>query len=367
MEKEINALGGQEEAKDPPSSIRENPAHEEVKTAYGADREALSTTFRHWSPKLVILSDPESLDAENFRHLRAQVLFSKGSKKPRVIMVTSCCPGEGKTFVAANLAASIALGIDEHVLLIDGDLRQPRLHEMLGYESSEGLNEYLIGKRTLPELIIRTEIRKLSFLPAGNRPANPTELLSSRTMGNFIREVRDRYDDRFIVIDSTPNQVTSEAKTLARYVDGVIHVVMARKSPRKAIEEAIEDIGREKILGFVFNGYESARKKYYDSYYSHDRARPLPSFNTGAAQSKKPDEAVPEKTPFTILAGEFSDVTEMAIRKNELMQAGYSSYAIRRKDGNIRLLVGAYLTRQGAERDAEGLRSRGIDAKVIDR
>lgn len=229
--------------------------------------------FAQWGPKMVVLSDPDSIDAENFRLLRAKILFSKERERPRVIMVTSSFPGEGKTFVAANLAASISLGIDEYVLLVDGDLRKPHLHQMLGYEPAEGLNEFLIGKKTLPELIIRTKLEKLSFLPAGNRSVNPTELLASSTMEKFINEIRGRYDDRLIIIDSTPCQVTAEARTLATYVDGVILVVMARKSPRDAVEKAIEDLGREKILGFVFNGFDNIQKKYYSYYYSYGEKR----------------------------------------------------------------------------------------------
>jgi Mrp family chromosome partitioning ATPase len=89
-------------------------------------------------------------------------------------------------------------------------------------------------------------------------------------MEEFLDEVRNRYDDRFIVLDSTPSQVTAEASVLARHVDGIVFVVMARKSPKPAIEKAIENLGRDKILGVVFNGHSSAHKsydKYYKKYY----------------------------------------------------------------------------------------------------
>ncbi len=99
-----------------------------------------------FSPKLVALSAPESLDAENFRALRAQILFPKHWEKPKTIMVTSAFSGEGKTFVAANLAVSLALGINEYVLLVDCDLRNPNLHEILGCSNVQGLPEYLTGR-----------------------------------------------------------------------------------------------------------------------------------------------------------------------------------------------------------------------------
>jgi protein-tyrosine kinase len=223
------------------------------------------------SHKLVVLSAPESVDAEDFKTLRSQILFPKNSERPRTIMVTSAFPGEGKTFVAANLAVSLALGINEYVLLVDADLRKPNLHEMFGYSNTEGLHEYLAGRRKLPDLIIRTRIEKLSLLAAGSSPSNPAELLSSTMMKEFLQEVKGRYQDRFIIIDANPTQITAEANVLANYVEGIIFVVMAQKSPRETIQRSIEDLGKKKILGIVFNGYSKAHKnyhKYYKKYYN---------------------------------------------------------------------------------------------------
>jgi exopolysaccharide/PEP-CTERM locus tyrosine autokinase len=224
----------------------------------------------HCSQKLVVLSDPESVDAENFKVLRAQILFPSNRERPKTIMITSAFPGEGKTFVAANLAVSIALGIDEHVLLVDCDLRRSNVHEMFGYDNHEGLCEYLTQKRDLAEVLIRTEIRKLSLLAAGRTPPNPTELLSSGRMEAFLEEVRARYADRFVVLDSAPSLVTAESGILAKYVDGIVLVVMAQKPPRRAVQKAVQNLGREKILGIVFNGYSKTQKeyhKYYKRYY----------------------------------------------------------------------------------------------------
>ncbi|MFZ7111309.1 MAG: polysaccharide biosynthesis tyrosine autokinase [Desulfatiglandales bacterium] len=233
-----------------------------------AKRPPVGRTYDH---KLVVLSEPDSADAENFKILRGQILFGKDHERPRTIMVTSAFPGEGKTFVASNLGASIAMGIDEYVLLVDCDLRRPSLHHMFGYGRGEGLHEYLVGKKDLADLLIRTEINKMSLLSAGKDAKNPSELLASRMMEQFLEEVKGRYDDRFIIIDTTPSQVTAEANVLANHVDGVILVVMAGKSPRKAIDRTIENLGREKILGVVFNGYAAAHKdykRYYKKYYN---------------------------------------------------------------------------------------------------
>ena len=226
------------------------------------------------SNKLVILSSPDSPEAESFKTLRSHLMFPSDRVRPRTIMVTSTFPGEGKTFVAANLAVSIALGIDEHVLLVDCDLRRSHVHKMFGYAESEGLHEYLVGKRDLAELLIRTKIDKLSLLPAGHLPHNPTELLSSARMAAFLTEVKDRYQDRFIVLDSTPSLVTAESNILAKFVDGIVLVVMAQRSPRKTIQRTLQNLGKEKILGVVFNGFRGARKDYNKYYQRYYRANP---------------------------------------------------------------------------------------------
>ena len=225
---------------------------------------------QRFSDSLIMLSSPDSADAETFKVLRGQILFPKDRKVPRSMLVTSTFPAEGKSYVAANLAATLALSIDEYVLLIDTDLRRPRLHRMFGYSKVQGLHEYLVGGCKLEELVLKSGIDKLSILPAGKPPRNPTELLSSSMMVKFLDEVKERYQDRFVIIDSPPSNVATEGKFLAQYVDGIIFVVMANKTPRKDIEKAIDNLGRDKILGIVFNGYEQVRKnyhRYYDRYY----------------------------------------------------------------------------------------------------
>lgn len=219
--------------------------------------------FNH---KLVVYSAPGSVDAENFKVLRSQILFPKSSEKKRLIMVTSSYPGEGKSFIAANLAVSIAQGINEHVLLVDCDFRRPSLHEALGATNKEGLHEHLVGKKGISDVIIKTGIDKLSLITAGTPSHNPSELLGSVEMNNFFTETRDRYNDRFIVVDAAPLGVTSEAAVLANYVQGVIFVVMSGMVPKEIVKTSLESLDRNKILGVVFNGYESKFKRY-DKYY----------------------------------------------------------------------------------------------------
>ena len=226
---------------------------------------------RGFDPKLVVMSEPGSLDAERFNILRNQLVFNQEDPKPRVIMVTSALPGEGKTYVTANLGASFAQGLDQHVMLLDCDFRRPKLHTILGYPNHEGLHEYLTGHRQLPDLIIRTNIERLSFLAAGRTPPNPSELISSNAMKECLRELKARYKDRYIIVDTTPGTITSETNALVSYVDGIILVVMAQKTPRDAVQNCIDKLGRDKIVGVVFNGYNAKSgnyAKYYQDYYN---------------------------------------------------------------------------------------------------
>jgi exopolysaccharide/PEP-CTERM locus tyrosine autokinase len=245
-----------------------------IKTEDPETRRAREIAGRNaFSESLVMLSSPDSSDAETFKLLRGQILFPRDREVPRSILVTSTFPGEGKTFTAANLAAAIAMSVDEYVLLIDADMRRARIHRMFGIRNERGLHDYLVGEHRFEDLIVKTAINKLSVLPAGRAPRNPAELLSSNLMAGFLEEAKHRYKDRFLIIDSPPTHITAEAKFLSQFVEGVVFVIMANKTPRKDAQKAVEDLGRDKVLGVVFNGYNQARKsyhKYYEKYYKRE-------------------------------------------------------------------------------------------------
>jgi exopolysaccharide/PEP-CTERM locus tyrosine autokinase len=212
---------------------------------------------------LIVLSDPRSFEAEQFKMLRSSLLFPHTGKPPRTIMVTSALPGEGKTFVSSNLAVSIAQGINEHVMLIDCDIRLPDLHTNFGFKEVKGLSEYLTARVELKDLLLKTSVDKLTLLPGGTPPPNPAELIASKKMSNLIAEVRSRYKDRFIVIDSPPPSMTSETNVIAKQVDGILLVVNYGKTPREMASQLVELFGKEKILGVVFNRYE---RGFYSNY-----------------------------------------------------------------------------------------------------
>ena len=215
-------------------------------------------------PHLVVYHDPVSVEAEIFKMLRNNILFPKDGVPPPSIMITSATPGDGKSFIAANLAVSIAQGIEEHVLLMDCDMRRSSIHRKFGFSDNvQGLSEYLSKNMPLPSLLKKTIVEKLSILPGGQTPNNPAELLSSQRMKDLLDETKSRYKDRFIIVDSPPPQLTAETTALAKYIDGILIVVRSGKTPRNLVESLIEKLGREKIIGVVLNAYRIPATERY--------------------------------------------------------------------------------------------------------
>jgi len=171
-----------------------------------------------------------------------------------LIMVTSAGASEGKTFVAINLAFSIASEHDTHVLLIDADLTRPTIPSVLGFEALPGLIDAVSDDTVdLADVMIRTNIENLSVLPAGLFRPGASELLASGRMARFIDEIARRYSDRIIIFDSPPVLARSEPIVLAKHVGQIVFVVEAERTSRTALDEALRLIGHERVAGIVLN------------------------------------------------------------------------------------------------------------------
>jgi exopolysaccharide/PEP-CTERM locus tyrosine autokinase len=226
------------------------------------------TVLKKYNPSkidhnLVALLKPDSFEAEQFRMLRSNLLFPLEGEPPRTILVTSAVPGEGKSFVSTNLAVTYALDIQYHVLLIDCDVRKPSIHKLFGYQNVYGLSEYLRGKMEVSSILLNTNITKLKILPGGKPPKNPSELLSSRRMSNLLKEVKAKYPDRYIIIDSPPPTLTAETNVLSRQVDGIVLVASYGSTRREDLVEVIDKFSREKILGIVINRFNLRTSRFY--------------------------------------------------------------------------------------------------------
>jgi capsular exopolysaccharide synthesis family protein len=214
------------------------------------------------------VAKPDSLMAEQFRKLRSIVTTHNLASSFRSVVVTSCMPGEGKTKVAINLSTTIAKGLDDSVILIDADLRKKRLSSLLGLRNALGLSDVLSGRAGIQEVLINAGIKGLAILPAGFNPPNPAELIASMGMRNLLHQLKERYSDSYIIIDSTPIVSTSEANVLSQMVDGVIVVILADKTRRDVVKRELKTMSSEKILGVVLNCAEFESTGYYKKSYS---------------------------------------------------------------------------------------------------
>jgi capsular exopolysaccharide synthesis family protein len=220
-------------------------------------------------PHLVCLNEPSSPAAECFKLLRSKLMVGDSGELRRAIMVTGTQPQDGKSLVSANLAVSIAQGIDTDVVLIDCDMRRPSLHKTFGLRLGDGLREYLEEGKSIDPYLYQTPVPKLTLIPAGKSLSSPSELLSSEKMMLLIEGLRGHHKDRFIILDSPPAHFTADAAVLFSTLDGVLLVVRSGKTPRKPLEDVVEHIGREKIIGVVFNSSTEVQSdyRYYYRYY----------------------------------------------------------------------------------------------------
>jgi len=221
-----------------------------------------------WDERLIKATGISSSVAESFRTLRTKILHPESGNPIRKVLVTSAVPGEGKSFVCANMAVSFAQGVDHHALMVNCDLRKPALEKMFGLSNEQGLVNYLRDNTDLGSLITEVGVNKLSLLPAGPPPVNPAELLGSDMMEQLVDELAGRYDDRVVFFDSPPMQVASETAVLAKNVDGIILVVRWGASRREYVQSLVEQIGKANIIGVVFNAYKSTivDNKVFGSY-----------------------------------------------------------------------------------------------------
>jgi protein-tyrosine kinase len=206
--------------------------------------------------KLIAVNDSFSPAAEGFRRLRTKLLHPSAGKIPRSILITSVAPNEGKGFVAANLAITFAQGVKQHALLVDCDFRRPSLAGLFGFSNETGLADHLQDGALLSSLIRKTDIPKLSIIPAGSPPDNPSELLDSEKMVEVVDELTNRYPDRLVIFDSPPMQIAAETMVLAKHVDGVVLVVRWGGAGRAHVKKLAGMVGKEKLAGVVFNGVQ---------------------------------------------------------------------------------------------------------------
>ncbi len=200
--------------------------------------------------------------AEAMRAIRTAVVFSSAADGSRTVVVTSTAPSEGKTLVSTNLASALGQA-EQRTLVIDGDMRRPRVHDVFGCAQEPGLSNVLVGTAQLRTAIRQTSNPHLSVMPAGHIPPNPAELLGSAKYRRLLEELGQDYD--WIVIDAPPVMAVTDAAVVSNGASGVVFVIGAEMTPRRTAQTAIEQLtsARAKIIGAVLNRANVRRHSYY--------------------------------------------------------------------------------------------------------
>lgn len=252
--------------------------------SYGADaakpEEALPQVreielINHLYPKFSI--------AEDYRTVRTSILFSHADAAPKTIAFTSTLPQEGKTATVSNLAVSFAQ-LEGRVLLVDADLRKPRLSKIFNLRNASGLSSYLAGKGSFDEVVQKTSIENIWTVPSGPHPPNPAELLNSKRMKDLLAEAKERFN--VVLLDTPPVLAVIDPVIVASLADSTVIVVRAGKTTRRPLLRAIEEVRKSKadIIGVVFNEVRIGRQgigtpfyHYYQYEYESDEAAKRPA------------------------------------------------------------------------------------------
>jgi exopolysaccharide/PEP-CTERM locus tyrosine autokinase len=235
--------------------------------------------------KLVSFFAPSSLVTEQFRRLRTHIIKPGVTNSPKIILISSAMSGEGKSLIAINLAIIIAVELHSHALLIDCDLRNPSISRWFGMSEKKGLSNYLIGEGEIPDLLVKTSVDKLTLMCGGTVQDNPVELIGSEKMKTLIQDLKTRYDDRYIILDSSPLLATTEPTVLNEMADAILLVVKSGDTPRETVQQALKLVDKSKVMGVILNNMEFKTKaliqryfgtnhKYYDYRYAKNNPEP---------------------------------------------------------------------------------------------
>lgn len=219
---------------------------------------------------------PQSRIADEFRIVKRPLIANASGKRAipikngNLIMVTSAVPGEGKTFSAINLAMSIAMELDQTVLLVDADVARPSLPRVLGLPAGKGLLDALQSKSfDLGHALIRTNVEKLTLLPSGTQDAHATELLASDAMVRLLNEMATRYPDRIVIFDSPPLLSTTEARVLATHMGQIVFIVQAETTLQSDVKRALGTIQACPVKMILLNQARTVAQGAYGYGYSY--------------------------------------------------------------------------------------------------
>lgn len=228
-----------------------------------------TTSMTERDKDIFVHTKPREPASEAYRSIRTSVLFSATEEHPsKAVVITSAAPQEGKTTTLCNLGIAMAQN-RSRVLLVDADMRNPRLNEVFKKENTKGLSTFLSGQADFNSVIQKTEIDNLSIITSGIHPPNPSELLASHKMKTFVEEAKGKFD--FILFDTPPVIILTDAVILSSTTDGVVMVIESGKTPKKALPHIYKLLtgANARVIGIVLNKMSIHSGSYYHRYYSH--------------------------------------------------------------------------------------------------
>jgi len=217
----------------------------------------------HLEKNRIVSHTKSDVNSYSFDSLRTQILQKMEENNWRTIAVVSPTPQSGKTLVSINLAISIAHQPQKTAILVDFDLRRPKVATYLGIHTEKSMNDYLQEKALLKDIMINPGIDRLVVVPTMKPVSKSAEILSSRKVTNLITELRDRYDSRIVIFDCPPVLNSDDAMVLLPQVDCILLVIANGMSTQSEIEETLHHLPKNNLLGVVLNKAEMESKAYY--------------------------------------------------------------------------------------------------------
>jgi capsular exopolysaccharide synthesis family protein len=253
----------------PPAGVPLTSAMPSFASPFSVDALLARCQPRPWKPEektmLFFNGDDNARGTEEFRTLRSRLYHTREKMALKKILVTSALPKEGKSFTSANLAQVLVRQHGRRVLLIDADLRGPRLHMMLGTTASPGLSDYLQGKNDEFSIMQQGPMENLFFIPSGDQISDPSELVANGRLKMLLQRVEALFD--WIIVDSPPAVPVSDASVLSKACDGVLLVVRSNATPVDMARRARQEFPDQVLVGVVLNGTDSDAIPYSRYYY----------------------------------------------------------------------------------------------------
>lgn len=246
-----------------PTTLHATEAQHELEDISYTHTRVVKLQMKHLEKNRIVAFNKNNAMSMNIDLLRTQVLQKMKENGWRILAITSPTPEAGKTVVAINLAISIAQQTDKTVMLVDFDLRRPKIGAYLGIPMERSLNDFLDGTAELSDVLVNPDMPRLVVLATKTPVSKSSETLSSKKISGLIKDLRERYESRIIILDLPPVLVIDDALALLPQIDCVLMVVANGMSTKREIEDSLRHLPPAKLVGVVFNKAEIEQEDYY--------------------------------------------------------------------------------------------------------